>query len=419
LQQVRALRGHLVRDIKMTQGGTLEAALYRMETSFVAKEDLVEQFKSENALLHNSLRYFPTAVAEFNALLRGQRASDPRIDRLLTDILRFHLMPETDIGARIAAAIGEIDRAQSRYPELLREPLSLLLRHARLILRQRVVEDELMHRIAAAPTADAIDDLSDALDREFAVMMRDRQAYRTYLFAYSGLLLFLLAYAAWRLMHSYHLIAQVNKRLQAANDTLERRVAERTAELERQSAQLAELATHDMLTGLINRRHLMTELAQALQRAQRRGWVVALMFIDLDGFKEINDTLGHAAGDQVLKEVAARVGRHVRKEDAMARLGGDEFVILLSDVNTQEGAARVAEAALDELRQIAEIDGYPVRISASIGISSVRGANGVDALPEALLNQADHAMYQAKQQGKNRYCFNLPGAWPAQNVVTA
>lgn len=421
LQQARALRERLIRRVKMTEGDALEAALYGMEKSFADKEELVEQFKLQNAVLRNSLRYFPTAVEELKALLqpRGGKVAAPSplsaaVDRLLTDILRFNLIPEAAQGERIAAAIDDIERRQAGYPDTLQESIGLLIRHARLILRQRTVEDAVMLRIGATPTASAIDGLSNALEQEFLRVLREGQRYRTYLFTYSGFLLLLLGYAAWRLMRSYQLIAQVNKRLQAVNETLEQRVEERTAALERQSARLAELARHDTLTGLINRRELMAQLTQALQRAKRRDWTIALLFIDLDGFKEINDTLGHATGDQVLTEVAARIKRHVRRDDAMARLGGDEFVILLNEVNTSDGVIRVAEAALRELREFSEVNGRSIRLSASIGISSVRGGADSHASPEMLLSLADHAMYQAKQQGKNCYRFSTPNAWDAR-----
>ncbi len=423
LQEVRELRERLIHGVQMVHGGALEAALYRMENAFVDKEEMVEQFKSQNAVLRNSLRYFPTAVKEFKTLLQANRARakqarafaalEVRIDRLLADILRFNVMPEADLGERVAAVIADIERKRGTYPDGVQEALGLLVRHAQIVLRQRVVEDAVLKRISATPTAQSIDALSSALDEEFHDLLQEKQQYRTYLFVYSGFLLLLLTYAAWRLMHSYQLIAQGNRRLHAANETLEQRVAQRTVELERQSARLAELATYDTLTGLINRRQLMMQLAQALQRAERRDRAVALMFIDLDGFKQINDTYGHATGDLALQEAATRIKRHVRKEDAIARFGGDEFVILLADAGTRDGAVRVAEAVLRELRELTEVDGRPVRLSASIGIGSSRGAGSVSS-PEALLSLADHAMYQAKQHGKDCYRFSMPNAWDAE-----
>lgn len=414
LQHLHTLRDRLRQGVDLAQGNALEAALHQLEVAFANKEDLVEQFKSQNSLLQNSLFYFPTAVEDLRAMLHqaddaGTKQTRPlaalaaEVDHLLMDILLFNLNPAVELEEKILSTVARIEERRSTYPNALGEPLDLLCRHARIILRQRLAEDALTTRIISLPTAKRIDDVRSAFDTQFKSMLEEKQRYRTYLFAYSGLLLVLLSYAAWRLMHSYQVIAQINKHLQAVNETLEQRVAERTAELEHRSAQLAELATYDTLTGLINRRHLMTELTQALQRAERRGWVVALMFIDLDGFKEINDTCGHAAGDRVLQEVAARIKRHVRKEDAMARLGGDEFVIVLNDIQIPDGAIRVAEAALQELHVLTELDGRTIRISASIGISSTKG--GAKS-PELLLSEADHAMYRAKECGKSCYRFS-------------
>ncbi len=191
-----------------------------------------------------------------------------------------------------------------------------------------------------------------------------------------------------------------------ANETLEQRVAERTIELEKQSAQLAEMATHDTLTGLINRRQLMSHLERALLYAQRRARGVAVMFIDLDGFKAVNDNFGHAAGDLVLQEVARRVGSHIREVDSMARLGGDEFIILLDDLNAKTDAVRVAEMVLRQIESIIEVDGHAIKMSASIGIHSILGGQGMQYTPNDLLNQADQAMYQAKQRGKSCFCFS-------------
>jgi diguanylate cyclase (GGDEF)-like protein len=188
-------------------------------------------------------------------------------------------------------------------------------------------------------------------------------------------------------------------------------VGERTAELEAKSRQLEKLAEHDGLTGLANMRQLTRLLDHALLRAGRRGTVVVVMFIDLDGFKAVNDTFGHGTGDLVLQAVASRVKEKLRAEDALARLGGDEFVILLEEVGSREGALRVAQLALDQIRGITEAGGHPVAISASIGIASSRGSEGAQRGAQALLAEADHAMYQAKQAGKGVFVISETAQW--------
>ncbi len=137
------------------------------------------------------------------------------------------------------------------------------------------------------------------------------------------------------------------------------------------------------------------------------------MFIDLDGFKGVNDTYGHATGDQVLITVAQRVHACLRAEDALARLGGDEFVILLEEVNSQAGALRVAEQALGAVRQLDRIDDKQIAISASIGVSAARGKGGAANGAAALLAEADQAMYAAKQAGKNRVMCSESAQWSA------
>jgi diguanylate cyclase (GGDEF)-like protein len=136
-----------------------------------------------------------------------------------------------------------------------------------------------------------------------------------------------------------------------------------------------------------------------------------VMFIDLDGFKAVNDTFGHATGNVVLQMVARRLQDKLRKEDVLARLGGDEFVILLEEVRDREGALRVAELALAEIRAIDDAAGHPVAISASIGVSSAQGQEGLARGAEALLADADQAMYAAKQGGKNGIRFGQQARW--------
>jgi diguanylate cyclase len=418
--EARRLRDDLARIVEPIRAAAAAPAWKALEEAFAGKEDAVEQFKSQNAILRNSLRYLPTAANEFKEVLgaapgtrgasRALRQLDDAADTLVSDILRFNVTPESEFAERAISTIAAIERlgGSDSVGADTEEKRDLMLRHARIVLQQRAVVDALLLRVGAMPTALAVDRMNRAIDDEFVALLQEKQRYRTYLLAYAGLLLLLLCYAAARLMMSYQLIAQGNRRLQAANETLEQRVAERTEELERKSALLADLATHDPLTGLINRRQLMTQLEHALQRAKRHDRTVALMFIDLEGFKQINDTYGHAVGDIALKEVANRLRTHVRKEDAIARLGGDEFVILLGEAASRGGAIRLADDVLRELHALTEIDGHPMRLSASIGISSARAGS---ESPDSLLILADHAMYEAKQQGKGCYRFSASLAW--------
>src|SRR6185369_9014530 len=143
-------------------------------------------------------------------------------------------------------------------------------------------------------------------------------------------------------------------------------------------------------------------LQEAMLRAQRHTGKLAVLFIDLDRFKDINDTLGHHAGDRLLTEVAARLSRTMRKTDTIARLGGDEFVVLLEDLQDPEDAGRVAQHFVDVLAEPYALDGREIRTSASIGISTF--PTDTEDL-HSLLRYADIAMYRAKEQGRNAFVF--------------
>lgn len=166
---------------------------------------------------------------------------------------------------------------------------------------------------------------------------------------------------------------------------------------------LETLAHYDPLTGLPNRMLLQDRLEQAIAQAERLGQHFALLFIDLDGFKPVNDTYGHAFGDAVLKLAAQRIAAAIRGMDTAARLGGDEFVVILNDIRHAENAARVAEKILAALAEPYEIAGQAGRISASIGISLYPSD---DLIAQELLRSADAAMYQAKREGKQRVSFH-------------
>jgi diguanylate cyclase (GGDEF)-like protein len=147
------------------------------------------------------------------------------------------------------------------------------------------------------------------------------------------------------------------------------------------------MASHDALTGLVNRREFMARLNDEGSRTSQD----VMLFCDLDGFKGVNDSLGHSAGDQLLVEVAHRLAASVRETDTVARLGGDEFIILLRSARPPEVESTLQRIS-DELSQRIVVSGQPIEVHASIGVVSTDGGD-----PEDLLKRADHAMYDAKQ----------------------
>ncbi|MDR7306680.1 diguanylate cyclase domain-containing protein [Rhodoferax saidenbachensis] len=166
--------------------------------------------------------------------------------------------------------------------------------------------------------------------------------------------------------------------------------------------ELEHLAQHDMLTDLPNRRMFMERLEQAIARALRNDEEFALLFIDVDNFKQINDTLGHAAGDAVLRTVAQRLAGSTRKVDTVARLGGDEFVVLLDNFSQREQIAGFTEKLLAVLKTPMPFGENPIHVEFSIGISQFP-ENG--ATSEDIINNADRAMYKTKAGGRNGYRF--------------
>jgi diguanylate cyclase (GGDEF)-like protein len=168
----------------------------------------------------------------------------------------------------------------------------------------------------------------------------------------------------------------------------------------RGAEQYRHLAHHDTLTSLPNRRLLSDRVEQAVALARRSGNRLALMLMDLDEFKAINDTHGHSTGDQVLVTIAQRLRVSVRESDTVARLGGDEFVVLLQDVGQHGDAARIAEKVIGAVRQPLQVGSLEFRLGTSIGIALF--PDHADN-PEHLLQQADISMYAAKHAGGSTY----------------
>ena len=186
---------------------------------------------------------------------------------------------------------------------------------------------------------------------------------------------------------------------------LESRTRKHNEQLERANAKLEHAATHDALTGLPNRVLLADRLAQATAQSERHSRGFAVLVVDLDRFKSINDSLGHIAGDELLKEVALRLSRMLRKADTLARLGGDEFVLVLNEISSPRDAESVASKVLASLTDPIVLSGLDVHVSGSIGIS-VFPDDGLDS--DTLLQHADAAMYHAKKNGRNSFQFFAP-----------
>ncbi|MGC1188306.1 MAG: EAL domain-containing protein [Candidatus Acidiferrales bacterium] len=190
--------------------------------------------------------------------------------------------------------------------------------------------------------------------------------------------------------------------IRTLNAELEARVAERTEALRNSEAHLSYSAQHDFLTGLPNRMLFNDRVNQAIVYAPRINKKLAVLFLDLDGFKHINDSLGHPIGDKLLQSIASRLVKCVRATDTVSRQGGDEFVVLLSEMAHSEDAAITARRMLQEVAEAHSVDEHNLYVTASIGLS-VYPDDGRDA--ETLIKNADTAMYQAKENGRQNYQF--------------
>ncbi|MFZ5482830.1 MAG: EAL domain-containing protein [Pseudomonadota bacterium] len=186
---------------------------------------------------------------------------------------------------------------------------------------------------------------------------------------------------------------QTTEDLLHSKAVLEQRVEERTAELRH-------IAQFDPLTGIPNRRMLAEKLNQDLARARRQGKLLAVCYLDLDGFKPINDLHGHETGDAMLVEIAQRLRRVLRTEDTLSRLGGDEFVLILADLDDPEEIDPILQRVLEAVNGVLRINDILLRVTASIGVTLYPDD---PADTDTLLRHADQAMYQAKEAGKNRY----------------
>lgn len=229
----------------------------------------------------------------------------------------------------------------------------------------------------------------------------------------------LLALGFWRWLPLVRQLKEARNALSAANEALEREVAERTAELKQANERLRHdleerkrteramrhMAHHDALTDLPNRTLFRDRLTHAMAQADRYQQKLAVMFLDLDRFKAINDTLGHNVGDQLLRQAADRLRKCVRECDTVARLGGDEFTVIVEDVGDRDTAAVVAQKIIDAFSQAFHLGGHEVFVTPSVGIT-LYPDDGEHL--DNLLRNADAAMYRAKEYGRNNYQFYTP-----------
>jgi diguanylate cyclase (GGDEF)-like protein len=170
--------------------------------------------------------------------------------------------------------------------------------------------------------------------------------------------------------------------------------------------ELRHMAQHDLLTGLPNRALFSDRLSQEMARAKRQNGRFAMAFVDLDHFKQINDTLGHGVGDEVLKQVARQLQKSVRAADTVGRIGGDEFVVLLANLSASDAVHALAEKLRLALKRPFVVDGHTLAVSCCIGVA-IYPQDGLDAV--ALTKGADDAMYQAKEAGRDCVRLCTPG----------
>ena len=180
-----------------------------------------------------------------------------------------------------------------------------------------------------------------------------------------------------------------------------KRLHDLNAQLKTELSKTYHTATHDQLTGITNRQYFHTQLAELIGNAERHNQDLAVLFIDLDEFKAINDELGHSAGDEVLQIIAERLTQNCRDQDITSRFGGDEFALVITDADSEqlEGAVK---RIMDSIREPVSINGQLYKLSGSIGISVFPGDGQT---PDELTHNADVAMYHAKRNGKNAYVY--------------
>jgi diguanylate cyclase (GGDEF)-like protein len=365
----------------------------------------IEQVETEYASLRRALRQLPDLAVE----------GDEAHASLISDIHGYLRRSDSQARQRLLEKIDALGRSESGKAAT---PLS---QAARLVITQRDIVTGLAPDALVQEADLTLSAMRAIVEREVPSAKRRAEVLQASLVGLSGLLCVAVFWVGLRLRRSA-------AHLDAANAELEHRVEERTSALEaavdalekeveqRRSAEEANafLAYHDVLTGLPNRELLRDRVEQTLYQRSRDGKMAAVLFLDLDGFKQINDTHGHAFGDEILRAVAERLESCVRDTDCVTRIespgedatisrqGGDEFIVLLARTGTREDVGRVAKRILLEISQPFPTSRGPMMLGVSVGIA-LYPQDGDDV--ENLLRSADTAMYEAKSAGGGIHRF--------------
>jgi len=361
-------------------GALLIWSIYRVTTTIMATATSVSQtYEVISSFRNLRERLIDAETAERGYVITGDPAGLPAYQTALQQI-QFN----SDL---IAAFVSNYPGQKVRFVELQKQ-IAYRLKTLQMIVDTRVAggidashelvslgEDKLeMKRIQSV-----LMQMEDEENVQLNKRLRARDvAYREFWWSFFALIVTLSASTMWQYLHV-------------------RRIMQLEAEARRRIRHMAE---HDPLTELPNRRQLQEKLDLALAYAKRSGKKVAVMFIDLDGFKAVNDSMGHQAGDELLKVVAQRLRQATRSNDFVARLGGDEFVVVLSELDQLADATRLAAKLNNLISMPVPLTEGIARISTSIGIS-LFPANGRSSAE--LLGKADDAVYQAKAAGKNQF----------------
>ena len=357
------------------------------------REELSERFKSDNAVLHNSLSFFPVAATELAERMRDEK---PRLAADLQDILRdlfmYNLYSYPELLPRLHTRLADFRHNMTRSSSgTNQQDLERNLGHAEVIIRYKRQLDQTTIDNLNLPTRAALQDIHHRYQQAYLRALVTANNYRLALYLTAIVLAAGIAYAMIRYYNS-------GVALRLANEGLEEKVRQRTEELRR-------LAMTDELTGLYARRFLFGWLEKELAAIRRRQRQLSCLLLDADHFKRINDTFGHAEGDLVLQKIAATIRNCIREADIAGRFGGEEFLVLLPETS-REDAALVAEKIR---RAIAAIT-VPTPLSASIGVATCDcrakepGTGNTGEMITYLLMAADQAMYRAKEGGRNRVC---------------